>query len=154
MLRFFKTNYVKATSLDFLKNFFFISSFLFFFGGYSFRFFSDFIVSTVGIVIPAVSVRVCIFLISNDTITASFLAAFIGKKIAQGYRYKEVVMPIVVDLYKVSRRVKATKVGLVTKAVDNFFSAGYRSSIVKSFGSKFFSIYKRLYFKFFSQNHS
>lgn len=146
----FRTFVAKAVRFDFFKEVFFTASFLFFYNALSFRILSGVLLSFLKILgLSYVSLKVNIFLLSNDTITASFLAKFIGRKFVQGYRYREVLSPIMHDLYKASRNVKAPKFMLAASLQKEQFSKTYKNGVIKSFVLKFLYIYKRLYAKFF-----
>lgn len=146
----FRTFVAKAVRFDFFKDVFFTASFLFFYNALSFRILSGVLLSFLKILgLSYVSLKVNVFLLSNDTITASFLAKFIGRKFVQGYRYREVLSPIMHDLYKASRNVKAPKFMLAASLQKEQFSKAYKNGIIKSFVLKFLYVYKRLYAKFF-----
>lgn len=146
----FKVFVARAVKFDFFKELFFTASFLFFYNAFSFRFLGSLVFSFLRLLgLHYVPLKVSIFLLSNDTVTAAFLSKFIGRKLVQGYRYREILSPIMHDLYKTSRNVKAPKFKLAANLQKQSFSVSYRNGVLKAFVLKFFYIYKRLYAKFF-----
>lgn len=146
----FKVFVARAVKFDFFKEFFFTASFLFFYNAFSFRILAGIVFSFLRVLgLLYVPLKVSIFLLSNDTVTAAFLSKFIGRKLVQGYRYREILSPIMHDLYKTSRNVKAPKFALAASIRKQAFSVYYKNDVIKSFVLKFFYIYKRIYAKFF-----
>jgi hypothetical protein len=146
----FKSFVARAIRFDFFKEVFFTASFLFFYNAYSFRILSRVLLGFLKILgLSYLSLKVSIFLLSNDTVTASFLSKFIGRKLVQGYRYREILSPIMHDLYKASRNVKAPKFTVAASLRKESFSNTYKNGVIKAFVLKFLYIYKRLYGKFF-----
>lgn len=143
---------IRLSQFDFFKEIFFTASFLFFHGSFSAKVISRAVLSFLRILgLNYLPLRVGLFLLSNDTVTASFLSKFIGRKLVQGFRYREILNPIMHDLYKTSRSIRAPRYTLASQLTNRgaFFSSSYKNGVIRSFILKFFYIYKRFYGKFF-----
>lgn len=134
---------------DFLADFYFVTSFLFFYNGYSFRFFYSFVNCVLHFIVPKLTLKIGIFLISNDSVSARFLSSFVGKKLLQGHRVRATMHPIMRDLHLVSKGVKFTKFNIIDRVDHDGFSSSFRHSVIKSFVLKFFFVFRRLFSKFF-----
>lgn len=62
------------------------------------------------------SVKINFFLLSNNHITAGFLASYIGKRLRQGYRLTELINPLRRELSRVKRASQSRFRNLVEKA--------------------------------------
>ncbi len=134
---------------DFLADFYFVTSFLFFFNGYNFKFTYSFVRCVLHFIVPKLLLKIGLFLISNDSLSARFLSAFVGKKLLQGHRVKATMHPIMRDLYLTSKGIKFTKLTIIDKVNHDGFSSSFRHSVIRSFVLKFFFVFRRLFSKFF-----
>lgn len=134
---------------DFLVDFYFVTSFLFFFNGYNFKFAYNFVCCVLHFIVPKLILKVGLFLISNDSLSARFLSAFVGKKLLQGHRVRPTMHPIMRDLYLTSKGIKFTKFNIIDRVNHEGFSSGFRHSVIKSFVLKFFFVFRRFFSKFF-----
>lgn len=137
---------------DFIRMMFLNTSSLFFFRRLKFDFLRNFLTSIIKFLVPHLTVKTSIFLISNDTVTARFLSTFIAKRLVQGYAIKQVLSPILKDLYnvavttRVSRRFFALRVSGLRGKIE------YRKAIIRNFIIKYIMCYKRLFAKVFALN--
>jgi len=141
--------YKRIRLYEFLMDFYFLVSFLFFSRGYHYRFFSQLLCCVIGYIVPRLLVKIGIFLISNDSVTARFISLFIGKKLLQGHKVRATVNPIADDLIKVARFSRFLKFNTFNYLYPSGFDFGFRSSVLKSFVLKFFFVFKRLFSKLF-----
>ena len=132
-----------------LADSFFTSAVLFFYTGYFLRFFSNFFGFFASYLIPNVSVSFSSFIISNDNISAQFVAHFIGRKLLQGHRVRDVVRPIMKELYVRSRFIATSRLGALFFNREHLITPEYQNSVIKSYALKFLTIYKRLFYRFF-----
>lgn len=103
--------------------------------------------------VPMFTCKVAVFLLSNDSLTARFLATFIAKRLVQGYSLRQVLSPVLKDLYTVA---------LTTNMPKSFFATRvglkghleYRKSFLKSFIVRHIFIYKQLFFRSYKNKRS
>lgn len=86
------------------------------------------------------SVKVVFFLLSNNHITASFLASYIGKRLRQGYRLIELINPLRRELSRVKRASQDRFRQLVTKATKP--GIALRMNYASVFSSSLFLLFK------------
>lgn len=86
--------------LDFVQRFFFLL-YTFLSAGSFNRLMGTFLEFIFGILTKFNNISVHFFLVSNDSITASFLSRFIAKKLNQNLSLKEVLNPLKREFYKV-----------------------------------------------------
>lgn len=105
--------------------------------------------------VPFDIIRVTHFLMTNDHVTAIFLAKYFAIKFYTGHNFRDIINPVVKDLKRIvfSTIQPYHKMYFVDKVKTlNFLT--YRSSLFKFIIFKNFSLYKILFIKFFKDNNS
>lgn len=137
----------------FFRHFTFISLFSYFFFGFRFRVFQNFLICIFNLLVSTINIKVEFFLIGNLNITALFLSRYLCIKLSHGYRIKELTNPLLRELRAVSFDLKCPARFIVKKYILSLNNS-YRKSFIKTFILKIFIIYKRLFLKFFYFNNS
>lgn len=144
----------KERKKNFIRGMFLNTSFLFFFRSLKFKFFSNFIGCIVKLLIPTVISRVAVFLLSNDSLTARFLATFIAKRLVQGYSLRQVLSPVLKDLYTVALTTNMAKSSFATRLAGLRGHLEYRKSFLKSLIVRHILLYKQLFFRSYMHKKS
>lgn len=145
---------LKNASSFFFENFTTFSLFVSFFYFFRYRIVKFFFSSIVKILVPFLNLRLDVLLASNDNVTAYFLSWYICKRLSQNYGVREIMNPILKEMKILAISTRTLRKSMAFEKYGINLNLRYRSSIVKSFVYKFFSIYKRFFLRFFYLNHT
>lgn len=125
---------------------------LFFYQGSFFRLFSRALHFIIALLVPSFASEASFFVISNDSVTASFLSSFVGRRLVLGHRVRSILHPIMQDLARVARLNRTPRRNFVARQLSS--SMGYRSGLLRSFAKRSLLLFRRLFAKSFYLHHS